>query len=58
MSQNMGLLTAVHIGNAIDHNGQPSTNGNTDLQYDAQYLNTLGVADRIPEWRQVCGELS
>ena len=58
MSQNMGLLTAVHIGNAIDHNGQPSTNGNTDLQYDAQYLDTLGVADRIPEWRQVCNELS
>ena len=40
ISQNMGLLTAVHIGNAIDHNGQPSTNGNTDLQYDAQYLET------------------
>ncbi len=58
MSQNMGLLTAVHIGNAIDHNGQPSTNGNTDLQYDSQYLDTLGLADRIPEWRQVCNELS
>jgi len=58
MSQNMGLLTAVHIGNAIDHNGQPSTNGNTDLQFDAQYLDTLGLADRIPEWRRVCGELT
>jgi HD-like signal output (HDOD) protein/CheY-like chemotaxis protein len=58
MSQNMGLLTAVHIGNAIDHDGQPSTNGNTDLQYDSQYLDTLGLADRIPEWRQVCNELS
>lgn len=58
MSQNMGLLTAVHIGNAIDHNGQPSTNGNTDLQYDAQYLDSLGLADRIPEWRQVCSELA
>ena len=57
MSQNMGLLTAVHIGNAIDHDGQSSTNGNTDLQYDAQYLDTLGLADRIPEWRQVCNEL-
>jgi len=57
MSQNMGLLTAVHIGNAIDHNGQSSTNGNTDLQYDAQYLNTLGIIDRIPSWRQVCREL-
>ncbi len=58
MSQNLGLLTAVHIGNAIDHNDQPSKNGNTDLQYDAQYTDTLGVADRIPEWRRVCTELT
>ncbi len=58
MSQNMGLLTAVHIGNAIDHNGQPSTNGNTDLQYDAQYLDTLGITDRIPGWCKVCSELA
>ncbi len=58
MTQNMGLLTAVHIGNAIDHDGQSSTNGNTDLQCDTEYLDTLGVTDRIPEWRQVCNELS
>ena len=58
MSHNMGLLTAVHMGNAIDHNGQPSTNGNTDLQYDAQYLDTLGITDRIPAWRQICSELA
>ena len=57
MSQNMDLLTAVHIGNAIDHNGQSATNGITDLLYDAQYLDTLGVTDRIPEWRQVCCKL-
>ncbi|MDX2500532.1 MAG: response regulator [Deltaproteobacteria bacterium] len=58
MSQNMGLLTAVHVGNAIDHNGQAATNGNTDLQYDAQYLESLSLADRIPAWRQVCSELA
>ncbi len=58
MTQNMGLLTAVHIGNAIDHDGQSSTNGNTDLQCDTEYLDTLGVTNRIPEWRQVCNELS
>ncbi|MFC1881501.1 HDOD domain-containing protein [Thermodesulfobacteriota bacterium] len=58
MSQNMGLLTAVHVGNAIDHNGQAPTNGNTDLQYDAHYLESLGVAARIPAWRQVCSELA
>jgi HD-like signal output (HDOD) protein len=58
MSENMGLLTAVHIGNAIDHNGQPPTNGNPDLLYDAQYLDTLGLTDRIPEWQMICSELA
>ena len=58
MSQNMGLLTAVHVGNAIDHNGQTAANGNHDLLYDSQYLDNLGLADRMPEWRRVCGELA
>jgi putative nucleotidyltransferase with HDIG domain len=57
MSENMGLLTAVHIANAIDHISQPATNGSPDLQYDLQYLDTLGLTDRIPEWRRVCSNL-
>ena len=58
LSQNMGLLTAVHIGNAIDHNSHSSNNGNSDLKCDARYLENLGITARIPEWRQVCGELT
>jgi putative nucleotidyltransferase with HDIG domain len=58
LSQNMGLLTAVHIGNAIDHNGHNSNNGNSDLKCDARYLENLGITARIPEWRQVCNELT
>ncbi len=57
MSDKMGLLTAVHVGDAIDHNGQPSAGEDADLLYDAQYLEKLGVADRITQWRQVCSEL-
>jgi HD-like signal output (HDOD) protein len=57
MSENMGLLTAVHIANAIDHISHPATNGSPDLQYDLQYLDTLGLTDRIPEWRRVCSNL-
>ena len=57
MSQNMGLLTAVHIGNVIEHNGQSSNNGCSDLKFDGQYLDNLGITGRIPEWRQVCSEL-
>jgi HD-like signal output (HDOD) protein len=58
LSQNMGLLTAVHISNAIDHNGQPAENGNTELKCDAQYLENLGITSRLPEWRQVCNALA
>jgi len=58
LSQNMGLLTAVHIGNAIDHNGHNPNNGNTDLKCDARYLENLGITARIPEWCQVCSELT
>jgi putative nucleotidyltransferase with HDIG domain len=57
MSQKVGLLTAVHIGNAVEHNGQPSNNGHSDLKCDGQYLENLGITGRIPEWRQVCSEL-
>ena len=58
MSENMGLLTAVHVGNAIEHNGHSTTNGNSELLCDTAYLDTLGVANRIPEWCQVCSALS
>jgi hypothetical protein len=54
----MGLLTAVHVGNAIDHNGQASANGDTGLVCDAHYLETVGVTDRLSEWCQVCSLLA
>jgi putative nucleotidyltransferase with HDIG domain len=57
MAGNMGLLTAVHVGNAIEHTGDSSTNGDTDLACDTAYLDKLGVTDRLPEWRRVCNEL-
>jgi len=58
MSENIGLLTAVHIGNAIDHIGQPAINGGDELQYDGEYVETLGLADRIPEWHQACSDVT
>jgi putative nucleotidyltransferase with HDIG domain len=54
MTQNVGLLTAVHIGNALDHEGQTDSEEESDIQFDSEYLDTLGEADRLPEWRQVC----
>lgn len=58
MAQDMGLLTAVHIGNALDHNGQKKEEEQSDLQFDIEYLDNLGVANRLPQWRLVCKELS
>ena len=54
MSQNIGLLTAVHIGNALDHERQTDTEEESEIQYDTEYLDALGEADRVQEWRQVC----
>lgn len=58
LNQKMGLLTAVHVGNALDHEDRIPPDQNTDLQWDAEYLDRLGVTNRIPEWRQVCNELT
>ena len=57
MARDVNLLTAVHIGNALDHNGHREVEQESGLQFDEEYLDNLGVADRIPEWRQVCREL-
>jgi len=57
MARNMGLLTAVHVGNALDHKGRLAEDQDPDLQLDIEYLANLGVANRIPQWRQVCSVL-
>jgi len=52
----MGLLTAVHVANAMDHEEDSPEDQETDLQYDDEYLDRLGVTNRIPHWHQVCKE--
>ena len=56
VSTRMGLLTAVHVANALDHEEDSLEDGGSDLQYDDQYLERLGISSRIPEWRRVCKE--
>jgi len=56
MARDMGLLTAVHVGNALDHSGHHAENQEPDSQFDIEYLDHIGAANRIPEWRQVCRE--
>ena len=57
MTQNMGLLAAVHVGNALDHEAQTPSGESTELQCDTEYLNKLEITNRIPPWRQACSEL-
>jgi HD-like signal output (HDOD) protein len=56
VSSQMGLLTAVHVANGLDHEGDPAADREMALLFDDEYLDRLGVADRIPEWRQACKE--
>jgi HD-like signal output (HDOD) protein len=58
MTQNIGLLTAVHVGNALEHEARPPSGENTELQCDTEYLDKLDITSRIPQWRQVCRELA
>jgi putative nucleotidyltransferase with HDIG domain len=58
MSKNMGLLTAVHVANALEHEMQSPSGEVSVLQCDTEYLDNLQITDRIPLWRQVCSELT
>ena len=55
-SNQMGLLTVVHVANALDHEEDFPENQESDLPYDDEYIDQLGGTDRIAEWRQVCTE--
>ena len=55
-SSQMGLLTVVHIANALDHEEDLPEDQESDLPYDDEYIYRLGVGNRIAEWRQVCKE--
>lgn len=56
VSPQLGLLTAVHVANALDHEADYPQDQEMELQYDPEYLDRLGVSDRITEWRRVCKE--
>jgi HD-like signal output (HDOD) protein/CheY-like chemotaxis protein len=58
MTHNLELLTAVHVGDALDHDARAPSGDNTELQCDAEYLDKLEITGRIPQWRQVCSDLT
>ena len=58
MTRDIGLLTAVHVGNTLDHEARSPAGEKTELECEAEYLNKLEITSRIPQWRQVCRELA
>jgi HD-like signal output (HDOD) protein/ActR/RegA family two-component response regulator len=61
LSNSTGLLTAVHFGDAYDRlkNGNGDLNSENGLnQLDQKYLDNLGVAGRINDWKTVCKGLT
>ncbi len=53
-SNHMGLLAAVHIANGLDHEEASADDQAAEQLYDNEYLDRLGIFDRVPDWRQVC----
>jgi putative nucleotidyltransferase with HDIG domain len=58
MTQHLGLLTAVHVANALNHEAQSPSGENIESYYDVEYLDKLELMDRIPQWREICSELT
>ena len=56
-SAQMGLLASVHIANVLEHE-EHLPEDEAELPFDDEYLDRLGVLNRIPEWRQTCKEFA
>jgi len=54
IGQTFSSLTAVHLANALDHELRSTAEPATRSQIDLDYLNSLGVVDRLPAWRKAC----
>ena len=51
----MGILTAVHAGDALAHEvGVSATNDMPEM--DASYLAELNMTERFPVWQSACQE--
>ncbi len=49
-------LTLVHIANALAHEANPEIYGAPGPGVDESYLETLGLLDRLQEFRDICNE--
>jgi HD-like signal output (HDOD) protein len=54
LSQGFSPIAAVHIGNVLDRETNPSFGRCCAATLDLDYLAELGLVDRIPAWRDIC----
>jgi putative nucleotidyltransferase with HDIG domain len=47
-------LTAVHVANGLAHESACRGEAGVTSSIDLEYLAMLGLADRLPEWREIC----
>ena len=48
-------LTAVHVANVLEYEGNAGAQGLVLPVFDVDYLNELGLADRLEMWREAVG---
>jgi len=57
-AREFGTLTAVHVANVLEH--EASTEGGVGAAslLDQTYIAELGMAERLPEWQNLCREMA
>ncbi|MCH8148465.1 MAG: HDOD domain-containing protein [Planctomycetes bacterium] len=49
------VVTAVHVANALEHDCAKGDGASSAIDgLDFEHLATIGLADRVPEWRDIC----
>ena len=49
------VLTALHVANAFAHENDADKKTPQNISYiDDQYLQQIGLTDRLPKWRELC----
>jgi len=49
-------VTAVHVANILDHENHPDANIIMPSMINTSYLNDMGLAGRVEDWRKGCKE--
>lgn len=55
-AQSFSPLTAVHVANTLHHEALNVDRKADEYKPDLDYLTHLGLAERLPAWREVCAQ--